>query len=346
MIKLRKRSKENLIIVTRRQIKKIKVNERERAILEEKLIPIFFRLKMVSKHKMQYTVPMGISLYKYLKQDMTAYKFYNVLARLIEVAKIIDSNYLYFNNLVLDIHIITIKELTGEIFFLYEPLINRTSSTNITGFISDFILLCEGKNEKLDKECKSLTKFMQEKGNCTIAEIEQFIIKNYPQIYHHVNRQEEEKGVFLTSEKLSYKKHYVPKGQAEELQETTVINYNVDSETTILNTDIDENVTTLLSKVQGHITRVKMQQQIVISKDIFTIGKEQDMDYFIKDNKAISRRHATIQKDGEKFYIMDCNATNKTYLNSECLVPNKLYLLNDGDEIKLADEKFIFSISY
>ena len=344
--KLTKRIKDNLLIYTRRQIKKIKVSEREKAVFDNKLLPTFFRPNVISGHKIQYTAPVGVSLQQYIKNDMTIYKLYNVLARIIEATKLIDESKLYLQNLVLDMKTITVKELTGEIFFIYEPLVNRTSSTNIYGFIADFIWECEGKNQETDKEIKKIQDFLDEDGKCSIDEIENFILKNYPQIYHHIVRLEKSQSNFLTSDKLSYQKHF--EGNVPEVvsEETTILREQSDIETTILFADNMEEGTVLLCESSGYLIRLKNQEKIRISGTIFSLGKECGMNYQISDNKAISRRHALLRKESENFYIMDCNTTNKTYLNSECLTPEQWYSLNDGDRVKLADEEFYFNIEF
>lgn len=66
------------------------------------------------------------------------------------------------------------------------------------------------------------------------------------------------------------------------------------------------------------------------------------VDFSIDTNSMISRIHAVIRyKDGE-FYLIDCGAVNKTYLNGEELDVNDEYLLRDNDTLKLANEKYIF----
>lgn len=66
------------------------------------------------------------------------------------------------------------------------------------------------------------------------------------------------------------------------------------------------------------------------------------VDYSIETNSMISRFHAVIIYKNREFYLIDCGAVNKTFLNSDALDINREYLLHDGDVIKLANEKFRF----
>lgn len=62
-------------------------------------------------------------------------------------------------------------------------------------------------------------------------------------------------------------------------------------------------------------------------------------DITLKDEEAVSsgvsRIHAKILCEGNKFYISDLNSTNSTYLNGEKLPAQQPALLHDGDEIEL-----------
>ena len=68
------------------------------------------------------------------------------------------------------------------------------------------------------------------------------------------------------------------------------------------------------------------------------------VDYSIETNSMVSRFHAVITYKNKEFYIIDCGALNKTFLNSDELDINKEYMLHDGDVIKFANEKFCFRI--
>ena len=66
------------------------------------------------------------------------------------------------------------------------------------------------------------------------------------------------------------------------------------------------------------------------------------VDYSIETNSMISRFHAVVLYRNKQYYLIDCGAINKSYLNGEELKINEEYLLHDGDIIKLANEKFRF----
>ncbi len=61
-----------------------------------------------------------------------------------------------------------------------------------------------------------------------------------------------------------------------------------------------------------------------------------DLNGLVKDSKIISRRHATIELDDNRFYLMDLKSTNGTSLNSQRISPKEKRLLTDGDTIEFA----------
>nr|WP_280515697.1 DUF6382 domain-containing protein [Cuneatibacter sp. NSJ-177] len=81
---------------------------------------------------------------------------------------------------------------------------------------------------------------------------------------------------------------------------------------------------------------------IHISRMPFVIGKmEGACDYQLK-RSVISRIHARLEQQEGEIYLIDCNSTNGTYLNGVKLEPNRRYPVQAGDEIMLADLKYLF----
>lgn len=58
-----------------------------------------------------------------------------------------------------------------------------------------------------------------------------------------------------------------------------------------------------------------------------------DLGTLVSDPKIISRRHAQIEKEGQRYYLADLDSTNGTNLNGKPLPKNNRQLLASGDEI-------------
>lgn len=73
------------------------------------------------------------------------------------------------------------------------------------------------------------------------------------------------------------------------------------------------------------------------------VGKRALMvDICIRNNPTISREHCAIHFEEGKYYLEDKDSSNYTYLNGNRAMPGQKLLLNDGDQIRLSDEEFIF----
>lgn len=59
-----------------------------------------------------------------------------------------------------------------------------------------------------------------------------------------------------------------------------------------------------------------------------------DLTSLVSNPKIISRRHAQIEQEGDRFYITDLGSTNGTKLNDERLTPREKKPLWDGDVLE------------
>ena len=83
-------------------------------------------------------------------------------------------------------------------------------------------------------------------------------------------------------------------------------------------------------------------ETIVITDFPFFIGKlKKNVDYCL-EKSVVSRYHAKITKEQERFYITDLNSTNGTFLNNEPVQTYARKELKLGDEVALANIKYVF----
>jgi len=98
-------------------------------------------------------------------------------------------------------------------------------------------------------------------------------------------------------------------------------------------------------EVKPYLIRLKNNERIMLNKPVFRIGKEKSYaDYFIGDNTAVSRSHASIISRGSEYFIMDTNSTNHTYVSGQIIPSNVEVKIVSGTRIQLANEDFEFRI--
>lgn len=72
-------------------------------------------------------------------------------------------------------------------------------------------------------------------------------------------------------------------------------------------------------------------------QDVITLGARKDNDLCIP-LKGISRRHARVEKSGDKYFVEDLNSTNFVFVNEEQVTRQEL---KDGDILSLGDYAYL-----
>ncbi len=94
----------------------------------------------------------------------------------------------------------------------------------------------------------------------------------------------------------------------------------------------------------AYIIRIRTGDEMALVLDETLLGKSSDADFCIRNNRAVSRHHASIIMESGEYYLVDHDSTNSTYLNGMRLDPGDEYRLCHGDGFVLADEPFQFMI--
>lgn len=93
------------------------------------------------------------------------------------------------------------------------------------------------------------------------------------------------------------------------------------------------------------ILRKSSGQIIKINKPEYLIGKNPTQaDLFISDNKAVSRKHASIVWKNNEYYVCDLGSVNGSYVKEKRIPEGILVKLSDGDTLRIADEEFTIRI--
>ena len=79
-----------------------------------------------------------------------------------------------------------------------------------------------------------------------------------------------------------------------------------------------------------------------------SVGKPQSSFEFDKKTKAVSRRHAVIEREGEAYMIIDLSSRAGTFVDGQKLPPNTPYQLSAGTRVSFGNfgADYIWEISY
>jgi serine phosphatase RsbU (regulator of sigma subunit)/pSer/pThr/pTyr-binding forkhead associated (FHA) protein len=82
-------------------------------------------------------------------------------------------------------------------------------------------------------------------------------------------------------------------------------------------------------------------QKLPLSKAVTVIGRRADCDIVLEPN-GVSREHAKILREGERFLLLDLNSRNRTKLNEKLVDPGQGIPLKAGDRINICDVELVF----
>ena len=351
--------KGSLVIIKSRLSRKDIINERELDYLRQNYTQGLFRISYDGKKTIEYTSPISVPLKKYLKgKILNEHGFWMIIVQIIEMARKIEMIGLYPSNLWLDLDTIFINEMSMELYFLYQPIMNTTASASAFALINDITYMEAKKNVGLQaRYLEEFQEFLCSGNSYRLDNIEGYIEQVYPEIFKSVGSPDRGKSGFLTTDRAAYKEHYekkVVKRQDDEEEGTVCLIEDDDEDegTMVLGMDMDDDeddcgATSILvmeEEKEAILIHIKDGERRAVSSDIFSIGKSNSTDYCVVGNTAVSRKHATILKRDDEFYLIDCKSTNGTFLNETRLQEGEEALLTDGDKITLADEEFEIEI--
>ncbi len=330
---------------------KEKLNERQLDFFSGKYIRGLFKVQTRKKNCIEYYGPIGISLYERLKKPITKYDFLFIMEQIIDTTQKLNMNSLIISNVTWDIHYVFINETTRELQFIYLPLENDKSEANVIRFMEQIIYSAKPMQEADTDYVSRFVYYIKSLPGYDANKIEKFIFSEDRSIVNTIKRHNVGQSGFMTDKPQHYYEHYVNKNDDEvtgllsDDEATGLLNDGADEATGLLN---DDEATGLLneSAAQIHFAsmyRLLTNETFVINKPVFRIGKERSYsDYFVANNNMVSRSHADIIFRSGRYFIMDLNSKNRTFVNGVPIPAQQEVEIHNGDAIRLANEEFEF----
>lgn len=329
---------------------KEKLNEHQLDYFSGKYIRGLLKVQARKKNYIEYYGPIGISLFERLKKSITRYDFLFIMEQIIDTTQKLNMNSLIINNVTWDIHYVFINETTRELQFVYLPLENDKSEANVIGFMEQIIYAAKPMQEADTEYVSRFVYFIKSLSLYDAEKIEKFIASEDRNIVNTIKRHSVGQSGFMTDKPQHYYEHYANKNDDEATgllgadEEATDL-LNDDEATGLLN---DEEATGLLneSSSQMHFAsmyRLLTKETFMINKPVFRIGKERSYsDYFVANNNMVSRSHADIISRSSRYFIVDLNSKNRTFVNGVPIPAQQEVEIHNGDAIRLANEEFEF----
>ena len=379
MNKIKLANKMGLSQLIIKSLKGQQVSENEVYAINANKVPGLLHLDVVQKgssFKLIYNITGFISLKEFLKMPLNKQLFAQILQNILANLKAVESAYFNQQYLLMDINQVYVNPNTQHIYFTYVPILMFESGTSLREFLLSIIqhgTFAPGEDNSYVRDYITI---LNSGINFSVFELEEYINKLLGQNTSRIQEVEcpncktkLKKGTnycHACGAKVSGNTGNTGKGVYDPLADTSgdaVVDDVVEKEvivrkdntqglsdgTTVLGAD--PGGTTVLGSeeleapVFPYLIREKTEEKISVNKPSFRIGAERKyVDYWVNDNSTVSRSHADILTREKRYFIIDLNSTNKTYVDGRAIPVEKEIELFDGTRIRLSNEEFVFHI--
>lgn len=325
MSKLKVSIKKSTVTAMMKAGRKERINETELSQLARIKPCGIMHVTKTKKDSVTYTCPANINLTDRLKKAVSKYDFFFMMEQIVIMVQDVYNNGLNVNSVRFNMDDVYINEMTKEMYFIYFPIVGGQESADIVGFIENIIYTM---TPVINEDTNYISRFMY-----------------YVRSFHGFNGNAIEK--YISREERAVVN--VLKNKAVTMQQTMqqVMQGSMDGTTVLSDDGISVQQIQQMQPVNYHfasLTRQVTGEKIELGKPSFVLGKNPEKsDYAVADNTNISRVHAVITMRNGRYYVMDQNSTNGTFINGRIIKAGQETEILPGDCLMLANEEFIFN---
>lgn len=330
MSKLKVSIKKSTVTAMMKAGRKERINETELSQLARIKPCGIMHVTKTKKDSVIYTCPANINLTDRLKKAISKYDFFFMIEQIVIMVEDVYNNGLNVNSVRFNMDDVYINEMTKEMYFIYFPIVGGQESADIVGFIENIIYTM---TPVINEDTNYISRFMY-----------------YVRSFHGFNGNAIEK--YISREERAVVN--VLKNKAVTMQQTMqqqimqqVMQGSMDGTTVLSDDGISVQQIQQMQPVNYHfasLTRQVTGEKVELGKPSFVLGKNPEKsDYAVADNTNISRVHAVITTRNGRYYVMDQNSTNGTFINGRIIKAGQETEILPGDCLMLANEEFIFN---
>lgn len=328
MSKLKVSIKKSTVTAMMKAGRKERINETELSQLARIKPCGIMHVTKTKKDSVIYTCPANINLTDRLKKAISKYDFFFMIEQIVIMVEDVYNNGLNVNSVRFNMDDVYINEMTKEMYFIYFPIVGGQESADIVGFIENIIYTM---TPVINEDTNYISRFMY-----------------YVRSFHGFNGNAIEK--YISREERAVVN--VLKNKAVTMQQQTmqqqimqqVMQGSMDGTTVLSDDGISVQQMQPVNYHFASLTRQVTGEKIELGKPSFVLGKNPEKsDYAVADNTNISRVHAVITTRNGRYYVMDQNSTNGTFINGRIIKAGQETEILPGDCLMLANEEFIFN---
>ena len=330
MSKLKVSIKKSTVTAMMKAGRKERINETELSQLARIKPCGIMHVTKTKKDSVIYTCPANINLTDRLKKAISKYDFFFMMEQIVIMVQDVYNNGLNVNSVRFNMDDVYINEMTKEMYFIYFPIVGGQESADIVGFIENIIYTM---TPVINEDTNYISRFMYY--------VRSFRGFNGNAIEKYISREERAVVNVLKNTAVTMQQTM----QQQIMQQ--VMQGSMDGTTVLSDDGISVQQIQQMQPVNYHfasLTRQVTGEKIELGKPSFVLGKNPEKsDYAVADNTNISRVHAVITTRNGRYYVMDQNSTNGTFINGRIIKAGQETEILPGDCLMLANEEFIFN---
>ena len=340
MSKLKVSIKKSTVTAMMKAGRKERINETELSQLARIKPCGIMHVTKTKKDSVIYTCPANINLTDRLKIAISKYDFFFMIEQIVIMVEDVYNNGLNVNSVRFNMDDVYINEMTKEMYFIYFPIVGGQESADIVGFIENIIYTM---TPVINEDTNYISRFMYY--------VRSFHGFNGNAIEKYISREERAvvnvlKNKAVTMQQTMQQQIMQQQTMQQQIMQQ-VMQGSMDGTTVLSDDGISVQQIQQMQPVNYHfasLTRQVTGEKIELGKPSFVLGKNPEKsDYAVADNTNISRVHAVITTRNGRYYVMDQNSTNGTFINGRIIKAGQETEILPGDCLMLANEEFIFN---
>lgn len=336
MSKLKVSIKKSTVTAMMKAGRKERINETELSQLARIKPCGIMHVTKTKKDSVTYTGPANINLTDRLKKAVSKYDFFFMMEQIVIMVQDVYNNGLNVNSVRFNMDDVYINEMTKEMYFIYFPIVGGQESADIVGFIENIIYTM---TPVINEDTNYISRFMYY--------VRSFHGFNGNAIEKYISREERAVVNVLKNKAVTMQQQIMQQQTMQQQIMQQVMQGSMDGTTVLSDDGISVQQIQQMQPVNYHfasLTRQVTGEKIELGKPSFVLGKNPEKsDYAVADNTNISRVHAVITTRNGRYYVMDQNSTNGTFINGRIIKAGQETEILPGDCLMLANEEFIFN---
>lgn len=336
MSKLKVSIKKSTVTAIMKAGRKERINETELSQLARIKPCGIMHVTKTKKDSVIYTCPANINLTDRLKKAISKYDFFFMIEQIVIMVEDVYNNGLNVNSVRFNMDDVYINEMTKEMYFIYFPIVRGQESADIAGFIENIIYTM---TPVINEDTNYISRFMYY--------VRSFHGFNGNAIEKYISREERAVVNVLKNKAVTMQQQIMQQQTMQQQIMQQVMQGSMDGTTVLSDDGISVQQIQQMQPVNYHfasLTRQVTGEKIELGKPSFVLGKNPEKsDYAVADNTNISRVHAVITMRNGRYYVMDQNSTNGTFINGRIIKAGQETEILPGDCLMLANEEFIFN---